>query len=99
MCGSPQRAPLGTTVRNLVQRFADPVAIQMQPGNLSPTNLKLSLMRWVQMNAKPNGPMVPTFDVRPIDLSTAASATGPLGDGFDTPLIKGDIFAINLGAT
>jgi hypothetical protein len=94
--GVAQRVPLGTTVRNFAQRFADPISMQMQGGGGSPTNLQLSVQRWAQMNAPPMNPSTPGFTIGPIDLSKAASAVGPLGDGFDTPLIKGDYFSIQL---
>ena len=70
--------------------------MQMQAGGGSPTNLGLTLQRWAQVNAPPVNPSTPGFNIGPIDLSRASSAIGPLGDGFDTPLIKGDWFSINL---
>lgn len=94
--GAAQRVPVGTTVRNLAQRFADPIPLQMQGGGGSPTNLQLALQRWAQTNVPPVNPWSPTFGVVAIDLSQAAAAAGPLGDGFDAPLVKGDWFAIEL---
>ena len=93
--GTPQRVPIGTTVRNIAQRFADPIAMQMQLGtNIS--NLQLAVQRWTQINAPPINPNTPSFNIGAIDLSKGASAVGPLGDGFDTPLIKGDSLSIYL---
>jgi hypothetical protein len=94
--GVPQRVPVGTTVRNMAQRFGDPIPLQMQAGGGSPTNLKLTVQRWTQANAQPIGPSSPGFDLGVIDLSKGSAAIGPLGDGFDTPLVKGDNFWINV---
>lgn len=94
--GVAQRVPLGTTVRNMAQRFADPIPLQMQAGGGSPTNFKLTVQRWTQANAQPIGPSVPGFDLGVIDLSKGSTAVGPLGDGFDTPLVKGDNVWINV---
>lgn len=94
--GVPQRVPVGTTVRNLAQRFADPIPLQMQSGGGSPTNFKLTVQRWTQANAQPISASVPGFDLSLIDLSKGSAAMGPLGDGFDTPLVKGDNFWINV---
>jgi hypothetical protein len=94
MLGTPLRVPVGTTVRNVAQRYADPIAMQMQGGGGSPTNFQLAVQRWLQFNAPPMNPGTPMFSIGPIDLSKAASAAGPLGDGFDTPLIKGDSLSI-----
>lgn len=96
MLGTPHRVPLGTTVRNFAQRFVDPTPLQMQAGSLAPTNLQLTIQRWAQINAPPMNPNTPGFDIGAIDLSKGASAVGPLGDGFDTPLIKGDCLSIHL---
>ena len=96
LMGTPQRVPIGATVRNLTQRFADPIPLQMQAGGASPTNLQLGIQRWAQVNAPPMNPTTPGFNIGPIDLSKASSAVGPLGDGFDTPLIKGDYLSIYL---
>ncbi|MEP9358777.1 hypothetical protein [Sphingomonas sp. KR3-1] len=95
MMGAPQRVPLGISVRNLVQRFADPIAYQMQAG-VPTSNLQLGIQRWAQQNAPPINSTMPTFNIGQIDLSKGATATGPLGDGFDTPLIKGDYLTIFL---
>lgn len=94
MQGAPMRVCIGTTVRNLAQRFADPIAMQMQGGGGSPTNFQLAVQRWCQSNVPPMNPSMPGFNIGPIDLSQAAAAVGPLGDGFDTPLIKGDNISI-----
>jgi hypothetical protein len=93
--GAAQRVPIGTTVRNLAQRFADPIPLQMQ-ASAATSNLQLAVQRWAQANMKPMNPVSPAFGIVPIDLSQAAAATGPLGDGFDAPLVKGDWFAIAL---
>jgi hypothetical protein len=94
--GVAQRVPIGTTVRNMAQRFADPIPLQMQAGGGSPTNFKLTVQRWNQANAQPIGVAVPGFDMGLIDLSKGSTAAGPLGDGFDTPFVKGDNFWINV---
>jgi hypothetical protein len=95
MMGTPQRVPLGTSVRNLVQRFADPIAYQMQAG-VPTSNLQFAIQRWAQQNAPPINSTMPTFNIGQIDLSKGAAAVGPLGDGFDTPLVKGDYLTIFL---
>lgn len=95
MKGTPQRVPIGTSVRNLVQRFLDPIPPQMQLGAAT-SNVQLKVQRWMQANAPPINPVMPGFDIGAIDLSKAALAVGPLGDGFDTPLIKGDWLSIFL---
>ncbi len=94
--GMPQRVPVGTTVRNVAQRFADPIPLQMQAGGGSPTNFKLTVQRWTQANAQPITASIPGFDLSLIDLSKGSAAVGPLGDGFDTPLVKGDNFWTNV---
>lgn len=95
LMGAQQLVPIGTTIRNLVQRFADPIAPQMQL-NSPTTNLQLAVQRWGQINAPPINPSMPAFNIGAIDLSQGASAVGPLGDGFDAPLIKGDCITIYL---
>ncbi|PTR14388.1 hypothetical protein C8R31_10660 [Nitrosospira sp. Nsp2] len=96
--GTQQLVPIGTTVRNLVQRFADPIPMQMQQGSAT-SNLQLAVQRWGQPNMQPIDRSTPRFNIGAIDLSQAASAVGPLGDGFDTPLIKGDYLTIYLPGT
>ena len=58
MSGIPHRVPLGTTVRNLVQRFMDPIPQQMQLNTVT-TNLQLKVRRWQQVNMPPINPMTP----------------------------------------
>ena len=85
--GVPQTVAVGTTLRNAAQRIAD-----LAPSQLADALGASSFSRWMQLAPKPNR-QDDIYGVSTIDFSAADAATGPCGDGFDLPLLKGDTLA------
>lgn len=96
MGSTSQLVAIGTTLRNAVQRFADPTALQMATTATGQgyDQLNLSLTRWTQ-GGGPHGQGQNTYSLAGIDLGGADQAIGPCGDGFDLPLLKGDVLTIS----
>jgi len=88
----PQMVALGTTVRNAVQRVAEPAPAELAGRGIGPAPFSFSMNRWVQRNEPPAppGPHDETYMLAAIDFTNADLAAGPCGDGFDMALLKGD---------
>lgn len=88
LAGAPATVPLGTTLRNVVERIADPAPAQLY-GGTSGSNLYVTLSRWTQRPTTPTG-LGQNGYVR-VNVAFAPPAGAPLGDSFDLPLVKGDV--------
>jgi hypothetical protein len=87
--GAPATVPVGTTLRNVLERIADPAPGQLYQSSYS--NLYVRMSRWTQLAGPPvkltaNPYMHPT-----VTFDTSPPALAPLGDCFDIPLAKGDV--------
>lgn len=90
--GVAQTVAVGTTLRNVVQRYADPAPYQLANTGIGATPFSLGFGRWVQNNDPPfpPGSHDDTYMLGAINFTDADQAIGPCGDGFDLPLLKGD---------
>lgn len=90
-------APLGSTIRNLVQQISDPAPNQFNGNNSTTTFLGLKFYRWTQVTGLPataqtNAYLLSNFVFVPTSGSAAGQVpVGPLGDCYDMPLVKGDV--------
>jgi hypothetical protein len=90
--------PLGTTLRAVAQRFADPGPMQFQSVNGYTDGINITLKRWHQTTVDAYAQPTSTYSQKGFTFisSGQAPALGPNGDVFDMPLFKGD--AITLGS-
>lgn len=88
--------PLGSTVRNVIQQVADPAPYQFNGNNTIASSLGVVLQRWTQaadipVSAQSNGYGPANFQF--LNSSQQVVPTGPLGDSYDVPLVKGDVLS------
>ncbi|KDE38377.1 hypothetical protein AW40_01815 [Kosakonia radicincitans UMEnt01/12] len=93
-----QQVPVGTSMRDIVFQYllVPPAHIVTSGSNVDSTSLSCKLQRWVANSEKPfsstsPGPTVQVdyFDFSP-DSTSGLPLSGPDGDVFDIPLLKGD---------
>ncbi len=94
--GVTASAPVGTTLRNLLEAIADPTPAQFFPS--SGSSVALTLARWNQSIVVPGtGPNLNVLAQVAVSFGAAPAVAGPLGDWFDMPILKGD--AVMIGAS
>lgn len=89
-------APLGSTVRNLVQQISDPAPYQFNGNNSIMTNLGVKLQRWTQVASQPSTSQSSQYSLTNFLFMTSSQQVvpvGPFGDSYDMPLAKGDVLA------
>ena len=87
--GVLQSVALGTTVRNAAQRIADLAPWQMANSGA----VSFGLSRWTQASGKRGGEDI--YLLGGVDFTGADQAIGACGDGFDLPLLKGDVLVLD----
>lgn len=86
--GVTTTVPLGTTLRNVLNRVADPAPDQFFNSQSSTMYVKMS--RWTQNGGPPTQAGSNNYAQVDISFNQPPASIGPLGDCFDVPLVKGD---------
>jgi hypothetical protein len=80
---------LGSSFRNVIQQSCCAAPTQFLDASGQLTQVSSALWRWVQASGVPLASNSNTFGQAPVSF-TATPVTGPYGDEWDLPLLKGD---------